>query len=69
MAKNQYSTQSEAAREVCERIGFDFSICFVSAMRKGEKIYVRGTCGKLDEFALLRKRCTEQGFIYKSAKR
>lgn len=60
-----YSTTSETTKQVCEKIGFDFDIEFVSTMKRGEKIFVKGTCGKQHEFQLLKKACGQFGFCYK----
>lgn len=59
-----YSTISKTTKIVCETIGFDFSIQFVSTMQRGNKIYVKGTCGKPSEFLALKKACLEHGYIY-----
>lgn len=59
-----YSTTSNVAREVCELLGFDFDVAFVSVMRRGGKTYVRGTCGKPHEFRMLAERVERAGYIY-----
>lgn len=59
-----YSTTSDAARKVCEAIGFNPAVEFVSVMERGGRVYVRGTAGKPEEFRLLRARCAEHGYTY-----
>jgi hypothetical protein len=62
--KTMYSTTSDLAREVCGNIGAIFDIQFVEVMRRGNKVYVRGTCGKPDEFRWLKNQCREHGYHY-----
>lgn len=59
-----YSTTSDTAREVCDATGTNFEIGFVEAFRRGDKTYVRGTCGKPEEFRWLRRKCEELGYTY-----
>ena len=59
-----YSTKSETTKQVCEQIGFTFDINFVATMKRGGKIYVKGTCGKPEEFSALREACEKNGYIY-----
>lgn len=57
----EYSSDNDLAREVCKAFGVDPSIHFVEARKRNGIISVRGTCGKLDEFRWLRKRCYDHG--------
>jgi hypothetical protein len=59
-----YSTTSQTTKAVCEKIKFDYTIKFVATVQRKGKIYVKGTCGKQNEFALLKKACEEIGYIY-----
>lgn len=60
-----YSTTSELTKKVCNEIGFIFDIHFVKTMKRNGKVYVKGTCGKPNEFLALKKACREKGYIYK----
>lgn len=64
--QTMYSTTSETTRAVCEKLGFHFSSRFVATMRRGGKIYVRGTCGKPIEFSALKRACEANGLIYRA---
>ena len=59
-----YSTTSKTTKTICEKIQFIVSIEFVETMQRNGKIYVRGTAGKPEEFAALKKACKENGYIY-----
>ncbi len=60
-----YSTKSQTTKMVCKQIGFRFDIKFVETMRRGDKIYVRGTCGKPHEFDALEAACQQYGYIFR----
>lgn len=59
-----YSTTSETTKTVCKTIGFDPEAHFVETMKRGKKIFVRGTAGKRDEFIALKTACERHGYIY-----
>jgi hypothetical protein len=60
-----YSTTSILTKNVCKNLGFIFEIQFVQTMSRNGKVYVKGTCGKPDEFRALRMACKDNGYIYK----
>ena len=60
-----YSTTSKTTEEVCKKTGFIFNMHFVETMQRGNKIYVRGTAGKKEEFRALKTACEQMGYIYK----
>jgi hypothetical protein len=64
MEENMYSVKSKTTKEVCERLGFISDIHFVKTMKRNNKIYVSGTCGKEHEFLELKKAAKEAGYIY-----
>lgn len=49
-----YSTKSELTREVCRKLGYFCGYGFIETMKRNNKIYVRATLGKPDEFRVLR---------------
>jgi hypothetical protein len=59
-----YSATSKATEKFCEKTGINFQIQFVETMQRNGKLYVRGTAGKPDEFALLKSKVRELGAIY-----
>ncbi len=64
----RYSATSETTKEVCNKINFIFDIHFVETASKNGKTYVRGTCGKRNEFKDLKRACEENGYIYAGSK-
>ena len=65
IAAKGYSSTSNLTKSVCEELDFTFSINFVETLKRGKKIFVRGTCGKENEFRALKKACSEAGYTYK----
>lgn len=49
-----YSTKSELTREVCRKLGYIFYYGFIETMKRNNKVYVRVTVGKPDEYRILR---------------
>jgi hypothetical protein len=60
-----YKTETTTTAEVCQVLGYNPKINFVATMKRGNKIYVKGTCGKPEEFRQLKYDCEKFGFIYK----
>lgn len=60
-----YSATSKTTAEVCKKLGFWFEVHFTETMKRGSKIYVRGTVGKDHEFRALEEACKKAGYIYK----
>jgi len=60
-----YKHNSELAREVCEKVGFNFWISPLSAMKRNGKIFVKGTALKPNEARDLEGACDRAGYAYK----
>ena len=60
-----YKHDSELAKDVCRKVGFRFEIHPLEAMKRNEKIYVRGTALKPEEARSLKMKCNENGFVYR----
>lgn len=60
----KYSAENKLAADVCKKLGIIYEIRFVEAGRQKGKIFVRGTAGKPDEFALLAYRAGLAGYVY-----
>lgn len=61
-----YSTKSATTKLFCEEKGFIYAARFVETLKRNGKTYIRGTAGKPDEFAALKKACDGSKYIYKS---
>ena len=59
-----YSSTSNLTRKICTELGFIFEINFVETMQRASRVYVRGTCGKPDEFRALKYAAENAGYIY-----
>jgi hypothetical protein len=59
-----YSSKSALTREVCDKIGADFDINFVTTMRRNGAVYVNGTIGKPQEWQWLQRQCEANGYRY-----
>jgi hypothetical protein len=59
-----YSSKSKTTQEFCQKAGFIQSVNFVETRRVGDRVYVRGTCGKQHEFRALRAACASLGAPY-----
>jgi hypothetical protein len=65
--EKMYSTNTSTTKQVCAIIGADFSVKFIETMKRGDKIYVRGTLGKPEEYNWLWQKCLQhrnQGLVW-----
>lgn len=60
-----YSSTSKLTEQICNKIGWIFSIQAVETMKRKDKIFVRGTLLKPHEARQLHKHCIDNVWIYK----
>ena len=60
-----YRHNSELAKQVCKKVGFNFWISPLSAMKRKGRIFVKGTALKPDEARDLERACEKNGYSYK----
>ncbi|MEY2669769.1 MAG: hypothetical protein RLZZ577_85 [Bacteroidota bacterium] len=63
-----YSTKSKLTQAVCEKLGFKFESGFIQTMKRKDRIYVKGTLGKPEEFQALLRKVKANGYIYAGRK-